>query len=171
VKAVFADTFYWVALTNRADPYNRRVVARAQEIGQTTIVTTDSVRTEFLTFFVQNPHWRNRAGQTVRALLDASDVRVIAESRGIFLSGLELYNARPDKGYSMTDCISMQTMRREGLTEVLTNDRHFEQEGFQRDVSGSLTSNPRETRTSPKTGAIEFDTDVIPACVPRRKAC
>jgi predicted nucleic acid-binding protein len=24
----------------------------------------------------------------------------------------------------------MQTMRREGLTEVLTNDRHFEQEGF-----------------------------------------
>jgi predicted nucleic acid-binding protein len=33
-------------------------------------------------------------------------------------------------GYSLTDCISMQTMRREALTEVLTNDRHFEQEGF-----------------------------------------
>jgi predicted nucleic acid-binding protein len=30
----------------------------------------------------------------------------------------------------MADCISMQTMRREGLTHVLTNDRHFEQEGF-----------------------------------------
>jgi predicted nucleic acid-binding protein len=38
--------------------------------------------------------------------------------------------ARPDKGYSLTDCISMQTMRKEGLTEVLTKDRHFEQEGF-----------------------------------------
>jgi predicted nucleic acid-binding protein len=25
----------------------------------------------------------------------------------------------------------MQAMRREGLTEALTNDRHFEQEGFQ----------------------------------------
>jgi len=24
----------------------------------------------------------------------------------------------------------MQTMRREGLTEALTNDRHFEQKGF-----------------------------------------
>lgn len=35
-----------------------------------------------------------------------------------------------DKGYSLTDCISMQTMRREGLNDVLTNDRHFEQEGF-----------------------------------------
>ena len=30
----------------------------------------------------------------------------------------------------MIDCVSMQTMRREGLTDVLTNDRHFEQEGF-----------------------------------------
>ena len=45
-------------------------------------------------------------------------------------AGLALYAARPDKGYSLTDCISMATMRKKGLTEVLTNDRHFEQEGF-----------------------------------------
>jgi len=37
---------------------------------------------------------------------------------------------RPDKGYSLVDCISMQTMRREGITDALTHDRHFEQEGF-----------------------------------------
>jgi predicted nucleic acid-binding protein len=46
------------------------------------------------------------------------------------LLGAELFSARPDKGYSLIDCISMQTMYREGLTDVLTNDRHFEQEGF-----------------------------------------
>jgi uncharacterized protein len=55
---------------------------------------------------------------------------VIPQSRESFLAGIALYDARPDKEYSLTDCISMQTMRREGLTEVLTNDRHFEQEGF-----------------------------------------
>lgn len=33
-------------------------------------------------------------------------------------------------GYSLPDCISMQTARMEGLTEVLTNDRHFEQGAF-----------------------------------------
>jgi len=43
---------------------------------------------------------------------------------------MALYAARPDKGYSLTDCISMQTMRRKGLVEVFTNDLHFEQEGF-----------------------------------------
>jgi predicted nucleic acid-binding protein len=47
-----------------------------------------------------------------------------------FLGGLELYRARPDKGYSLTDCISMHTMRGLGITDALTNDRHFEQEGF-----------------------------------------
>jgi predicted nucleic acid-binding protein len=73
---------------------------------------------------------RTQAGSSVVDLIHNSNVLVIAQSRESFLSGLELYRARPDKGYSLTDCISMRTMRREGITEVLTNDRHFEQEGF-----------------------------------------
>jgi predicted nucleic acid-binding protein len=47
-----------------------------------------------------------------------------------FLSGLQLYGTRLDKGYSLTDCISMQTLWSIGITDVLTNDVHFEQEGF-----------------------------------------
>ena len=46
------------------------------------------------------------------------------------MSGLELYESRLDKHYSLTDCSSMQMMRRLGLTDALTNDRHFTQEGF-----------------------------------------
>ena len=34
------------------------------------------------------------------------------------------------KEYSLTDCASMQAMQHERLTEVLTNDHHFRQEGF-----------------------------------------
>jgi predicted nucleic acid-binding protein len=55
---------------------------------------------------------------------------VVESTRALFLEGLSLYRARPDKAYSLTDCISMQVMRREGLTDVLTNDHHFTQEGF-----------------------------------------
>ena len=51
-------------------------------------------------------------------------------TRRSFFAGFSLYQTRPDKGYSLTDCISMQTMRHLALTDVLTNDRHFEQEGF-----------------------------------------
>jgi uncharacterized protein len=68
--------------------------------------------------------------QTVREILSDDVVHVIPQSHESFLSGFDLYADRPDKGYSLTDCISMQTIRREGLTDILTNDRHFEQEGF-----------------------------------------
>jgi predicted nucleic acid-binding protein len=44
--------------------------------------------------------------------------------------GLKLYESRLDKGYSLTDCISMSVMRDRNLTEMLTHDRHFAQEGF-----------------------------------------
>jgi predicted nucleic acid-binding protein len=47
-----------------------------------------------------------------------------------FLNGVRLYENRPDKGYSLTDCISMNTMRDMGITEALTHDQHFAQEGF-----------------------------------------
>ena len=93
-------------------------------------VTTDEVLTEVLAFCSSNEGLRKDATRVVRRILSAGTVRVIAQSREGFLDGLVLYEARPDKGYSLTDCISMQTMRREGLIDILTNDRHFEQEGF-----------------------------------------
>ena len=52
------------------------------------------------------------------------------QSRESFLAGLRLYEQRYDKGYSLVDCISMTTMRRHEISEVLTNDHHFTQEGF-----------------------------------------
>lgn len=43
---------------------------------------------------------------------------------------IKLYASRPDKQWSLTDCISFEVMRREGITEALTGDHHFEQAGF-----------------------------------------
>jgi hypothetical protein len=51
VRKVLADTFYWIALTNPADPYYRDVIARRDEIADARILTTDAVLSEFLTFF------------------------------------------------------------------------------------------------------------------------
>jgi predicted nucleic acid-binding protein len=68
---------------------------------------------------------RRKAVTNVQRILEDPGIRVVPQSRESFLAGMALDGSRPDKGYSLTDCISMQTMRREGLTEVLTNDRHF----------------------------------------------
>jgi len=126
VRAVFADTFYWIGLTLPGDS----AYARAQQVTDD-IVTTEEVLTEYLTFFCAAPEYlRREVTANVEAILIDPGVRIIPQSHDSFAAGFELYRARPDKGYSLTDCTSMQTMRKEGLTEVLTNDRHFEQEGF-----------------------------------------
>jgi predicted nucleic acid-binding protein len=66
----------------------------------------------------------------VRAILENANVRVIQQTREGFLKGIARYESRDDKKYSLTDCISMNAMESHSLTEVLTNDHHFEQEGF-----------------------------------------
>jgi predicted nucleic acid-binding protein len=126
VKAAFADTSYWIALTDSTDATHARASQFADDI-----VTTDEVLSEYVTFFCSAPEYmRRKAAMNVTAIIQDPEVRVIPQSRESFLAGLDLYRARPDKGYSFVDCISMQTMRREGLIEALTNDRHFGQEGF-----------------------------------------
>ncbi len=130
MKPAFADTFYWIALANPRDHTHNRVLSFSGSLGSRVIVTTDEVLTEFLAFCASDSQLRMAAAAAVQDILGAAHVRVIPQTRGSFLSGLELYRARLDKAYSLTDCISMQTMWRESITEVLTNDRHFQQEGF-----------------------------------------
>jgi predicted nucleic acid-binding protein len=130
VSAVFADTFYWIALINPGDRYAQEVQRFDDLLSGGNVYTTEEVLVEVLTFFAADTWLRIRAVETVREILSDPAVHIIPQSHESFLSGFELYAARPDKGYSLTDCISMQTMRREGLTQALTNDRHFEQEGF-----------------------------------------
>ncbi len=130
MKPVFADTFYWIALTNPADLHSEAALRFDDLLSGGSVITTEEVLTELLTFFAEDSWLRNRAAETVRELLSDDGLRIIPQSHESFLSGFDLYANRPDKGYSLTDCISMQTMRREGLTDVLTNDKHFEQEGF-----------------------------------------
>ncbi len=131
MRSVFADTFYWAALTSTEDAAHERALSLSRTIEPDRIVTTDEVLAEYLAFFAgARPSVRSQAGSNVAALIKNPTVSVVPQSRQSFLDGLELYRARPDKGYSLVDCISMHTMRKEGITEALTNDRHFEQEGF-----------------------------------------
>jgi predicted nucleic acid-binding protein len=131
MTALFADTFYWIALADFNDSAHQRALTITRERAAASIVTTDEVLAEYLTFFAAAPApLRQQVAASVQGILANPAIRVIPQSRRSFLAGLQLYLQRPDKGYSLTDCISMQTMRREGLTEALTKDRHFEQEGF-----------------------------------------
>ena len=131
MKRIFADTVYWVAITHRKDQWHQAAMSVSRLIANCHLVTTDEVLNEVLTAFCEaGSMLRERAATLVRNLHDTPNVTVYPQSRDTFLTGLNLYEARPDKGYSLTDFISMHIMKLEGITEVLTHDGHFVQEGF-----------------------------------------
>ena len=130
-RLLFADTFYWVALLNHRDPFHARVASLSRALRATRLVTTDEVLTEVLNWYSRSgPRWRGKAADLVHRLRRNPNVDVLPQTRADFDAALALYEARPDKEYSLTDCRSMLAMRSLGLTEVLTNDHHFTQEGF-----------------------------------------
>ena len=139
--------FYWVALADFTGAAHGRALALTAARARSHIVTADEVSTEYLTFFAAAPEpVRCEATESVEGIPASSAIRVIPQSRESLLARLQLYRARPGKGYSLVDCISLQTMRREGLTEALTSDRHSEQEGFRAIFRGR----PRRTRRRAK---------------------
>ncbi|NMG08470.1 PIN domain-containing protein [Brasilonema sp. UFV-L1] len=131
MKLVFADTFYWVALINPRDNWHKKAIEMTRSLELVQIVTTDEVLTEVLNFLcTYGNRMRQRNVQLIKDIIANPNIQVMQQTRESFLQGLELYESRLDKEYSLTDCISMQTMKQLGIIDVLTHDRHFVQEGF-----------------------------------------
>ena len=128
---VFADAAYWIAVSLGNDRWHKTAVEARQRLTGVTLVTTHEVLTEFLTAMSRRGgSERIAAANAVRDVLEAPDIRVVPQTRDSFLRGLARYENRLDKAYSLQDCVSMNVMEAEGITQVLTSDHNFEQEGF-----------------------------------------
>ena len=124
----FADAFFYVALFNRHDEYHPRVVQWVEGfVGE--IVTTQWILTEVADAF-SSSQVRRSLRDIFRKLEQSLNTRNVAASPEYFARGMKLYDERPDKEWSLTDCSSLVVMADEGLTEALTHDHHFEQAGF-----------------------------------------
>jgi uncharacterized protein len=66
----------------------------------------------------------------IENLRSAEDIEIVPASAALFDRGFQFFTARPDKDWSLTDCISLVVMHERGITEALTADHHFEQAGF-----------------------------------------
>ena len=132
MTAVFVDTSYLIALARPGDQWHdSAVTARGRLAGDVFLVTTQEVLVEFLTAMSNaGPESRKHAAGMVKDILESGAMKVIPQSDQSFLDGLSRYERRSDKRYSLQDCISMNVMDAEGITDVLTSDRDFDQEGF-----------------------------------------
>lgn len=128
MNAWFADSFYFLALRTREDESHDRAVGILKGLSNE-LVTTVWVLTEVADGLAPA---RNRAGfgRLLEVLRHNSSVTILPTDQAVFEEGVQLYVARPDKDWSLTDCISFVVMRERRITEALTGDHHFEQAGF-----------------------------------------
>lgn len=128
MTAYFADAFFYLALLNPRDEYHTRVTEFAAGFDDPTVTTT-WVLTELADALSAREH-RQSVAEFLGALLTDPAVEIIPPSSGLFERGLRLFRERPDKGWSLTDCISFVVMEERGIRDALTGDHHFEQAGF-----------------------------------------
>lgn len=128
MKEIFADTFYFLALVNPSDQAHARADEAANDPSWR-MVTTAFVLAEVGDGLSER---ENRLlFLELLDLLNADRAAVIVPStQELFNAGVTLYRARPDKDWSLTDCISFVVMEERGIGEALTGDHHFEQAGF-----------------------------------------
>lgn len=123
----FADTFYFMALLNRKD--SAHSAAKTHSSGSGGILTTEWVLTELADAMCSRRE-RQKCVDLYQVLRSNPDVETIPASSDLFIRGMELFAARSDKDWSLTDCISFVVMEERGIADALTGDHHFEQAGF-----------------------------------------
>jgi predicted nucleic acid-binding protein len=131
MKQVFADACYWIALANPKDQHNTDAKAASLKLVAARIVTTDAIMIEFMDFNSKlGESMRQIAAQMYAKTRTNINVHVVPHNRDFLTDATELFEKRKDKKYSLTDCISFTVMNELGITEALTHDHHFTQEGF-----------------------------------------
>ncbi len=93
-------------------------------------ITHSYVLDELIALATARDYSRRQVVEFELSLIRNSAVRVVWVDLERHEAALNMLMARGDKLYSLCDAVSFGIMREHGLSEALTTDRHFVQEGF-----------------------------------------
>ena len=131
-EKLFLDTAFAIALSSVTDAHHARALDLAVEsqTQQARLITTQAVVLE-IGNSLSKLRFREAAVRLLESMEQDPNVEVVPLSEALYAQGLRLFGARPDKEWSLTDCISFVVMEERGITRALTADHHFAQAGFE----------------------------------------
>ena len=132
MSEVFLDAAFAIALSAPNDQYHQQAIVLADQLeaAQTQLVTTRAMVLEIGNALAKL-RYRQAAVDLLNVLEKDPHVEIVPLSEQLYERAVQLYQARPDKEWGITDCISFVVMQDRGLIEALTTDEHFQQAGFQ----------------------------------------
>ena len=131
MKPVFIDSMGWACLFDRREAKHGEAVRRMAECAQLRrpLVTTDYVVDETATLLVAR-RAGGLLGELFEMLEQSAALTLTPVGPGRFREACGYLLKHRDHGYSFTDVTSFIVMRELGMSDALTEDRHFEKAGF-----------------------------------------
>ncbi len=139
---ILLDTGYLVALHRTQDELHTRAAKWAMHL-QEPLLLTEFVAVESLNAMSQ-PDRRQSANHMIQQMMRDPAVTYVPSSDVLLSAGLDLHLRRPDKHWSLTNCISFLIMQERKIRRALSHDQHFEQAGFE----ALLRKDPDEAASS-----------------------
>jgi uncharacterized protein len=130
MRTVFADTSFYIALLSPRDEDHEKA-ERFVTSYEGDFLTSDWIITELANYLCLATN-RPLFLSLYEDIRKDQHVTIIPLSSQLHKEGLDLYRNRPDKDWSLTDCVSFLIMQKQNLKEAATTDHHFEQAGFVR---------------------------------------
>ncbi|WP_416669195.1 type II toxin-antitoxin system VapC family toxin [Egbenema bharatensis] len=124
------DTSGLLCLHYQAEPLHTQALAAYRKADSR--LTHSYVMAEYVALANARRFSRSLVLAFVVDLLDSPDIQTVWVDESLHRAAVQLLMARQDKTYSLCDAVSFVLMRQHRITEGLTTDRHFEQEGFVR---------------------------------------
>lgn len=124
------DTSGWLCVYHKDEPEHAEAVkfydaARSH-------LTHSYVLAEFVPLAQTRRFPRQSNLNFSQRILDDEEIELIWVDENLHRQAVKLLQDREDKTYSLCDAVSFVLMRERGITDALTTDKHFEQEGFVR---------------------------------------
>ncbi len=126
---IFVDTVFVIALINLRDQYHQQATELADTLEGYPLLTTDAVLLEIGNALARG--YKREAVEVIEQFLTSEEVEIVRLTPRLFERAFALYRQYEDKEWSLVDCVSFVVMRRAGISQALTFDRHFTQAGFE----------------------------------------
>lgn len=128
-ERLLLDTVFILGLLNRRDQYHTRSLALLPRVRTAAEVwVTEAVLTEVGNAL--SAINRMAAVQFIQQCYRTANMQVVTIDTLLLTRALQLYEARPDQTWGLTDCISFVVMQEHNLTDAVTADEHFLQAGY-----------------------------------------
>ena len=122
------DTSGFLCLYEKEEPHHEKAV-KFYDSAKTRL-TTSYVLAEYTALAQIRGIPRREIIKFSTRILETEEIDIVWIDENLHRQAFPLLQQRLDKTYSLCDAVSFVVMRERGITEALTTDKHFEQEGF-----------------------------------------